>query len=213
VHYPFCSSRPASLPVNSVPELHPLRQGATRQAALRIARRRDLAAPVCRAVQGHDRHRPRHIPYNGTAPAVVDIVAGRVSLMFAAAAPSLPLIKDGSLKVLGVSSAERLAEAPDIPPIADAVPGFDVSNWSIILAPAGTPEDIVNKLHAELKAVMAIAGRPGAARQDRHDPDRQPDARGARIVRRSEVDALGQDRAAGRHRRSALAISEPEPLE
>ena len=92
-----------------------------------------------------------HIPYNGTAPAVVDIVAGRVSLMFAAAAPSLPLIKDGNLKVLGVSSAERLAELPDIPPIADAVPGFDVSNWSIILAPAGTPHDIVNKLHASSK--------------------------------------------------------------
>ena len=97
-----------------------------------------------------------HIPYNGTSPAVVDIVAGRVSLMFAAAAPSLPLIKDGSLQgARRVSSAERLAEAPEIPPIADAVPGFDVSNWSIILAPAGTPQDIVNRLHAELKAVMA----------------------------------------------------------
>jgi tripartite-type tricarboxylate transporter receptor subunit TctC len=54
-----------------------------------------------------------------------------------------------------VSSAARLAEAPDIPPIADAVPGFDVSNWSIILAPAGTPRDIVDKLHGELKAVVA----------------------------------------------------------
>jgi len=75
--------------------------------------------------------------------------------MFAAAAPSLPLIKEGNLKVLGVSSAARLAEAPDIPPIADAVPGFDVSNWSIILAPAGTPRDIVDKLHGELKAVVA----------------------------------------------------------
>jgi len=64
-------------------------------------------------------------------------------------------IKDGSLKVLGVSSAERLPEAPEIPPIVDAVPGFDVSNWSIILAPAGTPREIVNKLHAELKTVMA----------------------------------------------------------
>jgi len=76
--------------------------------------------------------------------------------MFAAAAPSLPLIKEGSLKVLGVSSAQRLAEAPEIPPIADSVPGFDVSNWSIILAPAGTPKEIVNRLHAELKAVMAL---------------------------------------------------------
>ena len=73
--------------------------------------------------------------------------------MFAAAAPSLPLVKDGSLKVLGVSSAERLAEAPDIPPIADTVPGFDVSNWSIILAPAGTPP-IVSPTPEELESFV-----------------------------------------------------------
>ena len=98
----------------------------------------------------------RHIPYNGTAPAVVDIVAGRVSLMFAAAAPSIPFFKNGTLRALAVSSAARLAELPDVPPVADTVPGFDESNWSIILAPAGTPSDIVNKLHAELKTVMAM---------------------------------------------------------
>jgi tripartite-type tricarboxylate transporter receptor subunit TctC len=98
----------------------------------------------------------RHIPYNGTAPAVVDIVAGRVSLMFAAAAPSIPFFKNGTLRALAVSSAARLAELPDVPPVADTVPGFDESNWSIILAPAGTPGDIVNKLHAELKTVMAM---------------------------------------------------------
>src|SRR5262249_24582359 len=97
----------------------------------------------------------RHIPYNGTAPAVVDIVAGRVSVMFGAAAPSLPLMREGSLRALGVSSAERLAETPDVPPIADAVPGFDASNWSIVLAPAGTPKEIVNRLNGELKRVMA----------------------------------------------------------
>src|SRR5437016_4715535 len=117
-----------------------------------VATSQHLFAELFKVMTGTDLG---HIPYNGTAPAVVDIVAGRVSLMFAAAAPSLPLIKEGNLKVLGVSSAERLAEAPDIPPIADAVPGFDVSNWSIILAPAGTPADIVNKLHGELKAVVA----------------------------------------------------------
>ena len=98
----------------------------------------------------------RHIPYNGTAPAVVDIVAGRVSLMFAATAPSIPFFKSGTLRALAVSSAARLAELPDVPPVADTVPGFDEQNWSIILAPAGTPSDIVNKLHAELKAVMAM---------------------------------------------------------
>jgi tripartite-type tricarboxylate transporter receptor subunit TctC len=155
VHYPFLLVASASLPVNSVPELiryakeHP---GKLLYASPGVATSQHLFAELFKVMTGTDLG---HIPYNGTAPAVVDIVAGRVSLMFAAAAPSLPLIKEGNLKVLGVSSAERLAEAPDIPPIADTVPGFDVSNWSIILAPAGTPSDIVNKLHAELKAVVA----------------------------------------------------------
>ena len=155
VHYPFLLVASASLPVNSVPELvryakeHP---GKLLYASPGVATSQHLFAELFKVMTSTDLG---HIPYNGTAPAVVDIVAGRVSLMFAAAAPSLPLIKEGNLKVLGVSSAQRLAEAPDIPPIADAVPGFDVSNWSIILAPAGTPRDIVNKLHGELKAVVA----------------------------------------------------------
>jgi len=155
VHYPFLLVASASLPVNTVPELiryakeHP---GKLLYASPGVATSQHLFAELFKVMTGTDLG---HIPYNGTAPAVVDIVAGRVSLMFAAAAPSLPLIKEGNLKVLGVSSAARLAEAPDIPPIADTVPGFDVSNWSIILAPAGTPADIVNKLHAELKAVVA----------------------------------------------------------
>ena len=213
VHYPFLLVASKSLPANSVPELihfakqHP---GKLLYASPGVATSQHLFAELFKVTTGTDLG---HIPYNGTSPAVVDIVAGRVSLMFAAAAPSLPLIKDGSLKVLGVSSAERLAEAPDIPPIADAVPGFDVSNWSIILAPAGTPREIVNKLHAELKTVMAIPGRPGSACQDRDDPDRQPHSRGARIVRQFGGDALGPHRAAGRYRRIALTDSvTPEPF-
>jgi tripartite-type tricarboxylate transporter receptor subunit TctC len=155
VHYPFLLVASASLPVNSVPELiayakqHP---GKLLYASPGVATSQHLFAELLKVLTGTD---IGHIPYNGTGPAVVDIVAGRVSLMFAAAAPSFPLIRDRSLKALGVSSAERLAEAPDIPPIADTVPGFDVSNWSIVLAPAGTPKEIVIRLHAELKAVVA----------------------------------------------------------
>jgi len=155
VHYPFLLVASASSPFNSVPELiryakeHP---GKLLYASPGVATSQHLFAELFKTMTGTDLG---HVPYNGTAPAVVDIVAGRVALMFAAAAPSLPLIKEGNLKVLGVSSAQRLAEAPDVPPNADAVPGFDVSNWSIILAPAGTPSDIVDKLHGELKAVVA----------------------------------------------------------
>jgi tripartite-type tricarboxylate transporter receptor subunit TctC len=142
-------------PAKTVPELIKLakeKPGEIMYASPGVATSQHLFAELFKVMTGTNL---RHIPYNGTAPAVVDIVAGRVSLMFAAAAPSLPLMKDGTLKALGVSSAERLAETPDIPPIADTVPGFDASNWSIVLAPAGTPAEIVNKLHGEFKKVMA----------------------------------------------------------
>jgi tripartite-type tricarboxylate transporter receptor subunit TctC len=155
-HYPFLLVATASLPVKSVAELIKLakqKPGEIMYASPGIATSQNLFTELLKVQTGIDL---RQIPYNGTAPAVVDIVAGRVSLMFAAAAPSIPLLKDGTLRALAVSSAARLAELPDIPPIADAVPGFDESNWSIILAPAGTPPDIVNKLHDAFKEVMAM---------------------------------------------------------
>jgi len=155
-HYPFLLVATSSLPIKSVAELvkqAKQRPGEIMYASPGAATSQHLFAELLKVQTGIDL---RHIPYNGTAPAVVDIVAGRVSLMFAAAAPSIPLLKDGTLRALGVSSAARLAELPDVPPIADAVPGFDESNWSIILAPAGTPPDIVNKLHEAFKDVMAM---------------------------------------------------------
>jgi tripartite-type tricarboxylate transporter receptor subunit TctC len=155
-HYPFLLVATSSLPIKSVAELikqAKQKPGEIMYASPGAATSQHLFTELLKVQTGMDL---RHIPYNGTAPAVMDIVAGRVSLMFAAAAPSIPLLKDGSLRALGVSSAARLAELPDVPPIADAVAGFDESNWSIILAPAGTPPDIVNKLHDAFKVVMAM---------------------------------------------------------
>src|SRR5207237_7033880 len=155
-HYPFLLVAAASLPAKTVPELIQLAKQQPNQvlyASPGVATSQHLFAELLKVMTGIEL---RHIPYNGTAPAVVDIVAGRVSLMFAAAAPSLPLIKAGSLRALGVTSAARLAEMPDVPPIGETVPGFDASNWAIVLAPAGTPKDIVNKLHEDLKTVMGM---------------------------------------------------------
>jgi tripartite-type tricarboxylate transporter receptor subunit TctC len=155
-HYPFLLVATSSLPIKSVAELiqqAKQKPGEIMYASPGAATSQHLFAELLKVQTGIDL---RHIPYNGTAPAVVDIVAGRVSVMFAAAAPSILLLRDGSLRALAVSSAARLAELPDVPPIADAVPGFDESNWSIMLAPAGTPPDIVNKLHDAFKDVMAM---------------------------------------------------------
>ena len=98
-----------------------------------------------------------HVPYKGSAPALTDVVAGHVPLLFSDTVPSLPLIREGRVRALGVSSAIRLPSAPEIPPIAEAgVPGFDAAGWGMIIAPAGTPKPIVTRLHAELKAIVAL---------------------------------------------------------
>ena len=97
-----------------------------------------------------------HIPYKGTAQAITDVVGGHVPVIFSDLAPAVPLIRDGKLRALGVSSAVRFAGTPEIPPLAEAgVPGFDAVAWLALVAPAATPRDIVDKLHAEMAAIMA----------------------------------------------------------
>jgi len=97
-----------------------------------------------------------HVPYKGSAPALTDVVAGHIPLLFSDTVPSLPLIQEGKVRALGVSSAARLPSAPQIPPIAESgVPGFDAAGWGMIVAPAGTPNDIVSRLNADLLAALA----------------------------------------------------------
>ena len=155
-HYPFVLVVNPSLPAHSVPELIRLAKeqpGKLLYASPGAASSQHLYTELFKGMAGIELG---HIPYSGTAPAVVDILAGRVALMFAAAAPTLPLIREGKLRALGVTSIERLEEAPEIPPIADTIPGFNALNWTIVLAPAETPKQIVLTLHGELKAIMAM---------------------------------------------------------
>ena len=97
-----------------------------------------------------------HIPYKGTSQAIVDVVAGRVPILMSDVAPAAPLIKAGTVRALGVSSTTRVAILPDVPPIAEnGVPGFDAVAWLMLVAPAAVPPAIVDKLHADLKAIVA----------------------------------------------------------
>jgi tripartite-type tricarboxylate transporter receptor subunit TctC len=98
-----------------------------------------------------------HVPYKGSAPALNDVVAGHIHLMFSDPLPVLPQIEAGTVRALGVSSIARWATAPNIPTIAETLPGFDAVGWGMIVAPAGTPKEIVERLHAELKAVTAMS--------------------------------------------------------
>ncbi len=92
-----------------------------------------------------------HVPYKGTPPAVTDLIAGQVSMMFANALTVLPFVKSGRLRALGISSTRRSAAAPELPTIAESgISGFEASTWFGMLAPTGTPKDIVNRLSNEL---------------------------------------------------------------
>jgi len=98
-----------------------------------------------------------HVPYKGSAPALTDVLAGHVPLLFSDTVPSLPQIREGRVRALGVSTATRLPSAPEIPPIAEVgVPGFDAAGWGVFAVPAGTPKEVVSKLTAALDAVTAL---------------------------------------------------------
>jgi tripartite-type tricarboxylate transporter receptor subunit TctC len=97
-----------------------------------------------------------HVPYRGDAPALNDLVAGHIPTQFAQPTPVLPLLHGGKVRALGISSPKRFGPMADIPTIAEAgVPGFDFSSWQMIVAPAGTPKAIVDRLHRELKAILS----------------------------------------------------------
>ena len=96
-----------------------------------------------------------HIPYKGAAPAVVDLMAGQVSLMFDNLASALPNIKAGRVRALAVTTLRRSPMLPELPTISEAgLRGFDVATWFGVLAPAGTPPEIVSKFNAEIVRIL-----------------------------------------------------------
>ena len=96
-----------------------------------------------------------HIPYKGRASAIPDLLGGRVTMMFDNMPSSLPLVKEGKLRALGVTSLKRSAAALDIPTLAEAgLPGFDAVSWFAMFAPANTPETIVTKLQLEIAKIL-----------------------------------------------------------
>jgi tripartite-type tricarboxylate transporter receptor subunit TctC len=97
-----------------------------------------------------------HVPYRNTPQSITDIVAGHVQLGFAEAGASLPLIREGKLRALAVSSLTPIPSLPDVPPFATAAnaPDFEAVSWHMLFAPAATPKPIVDKLHAEMTKIM-----------------------------------------------------------
>jgi tripartite-type tricarboxylate transporter receptor subunit TctC len=98
-----------------------------------------------------------HVPYRSTPQSVTDIAAGHVNMGFAEAGTSVPLIREGKVRALAVSSTSRLGVLPDVPPFAEAAgaPDFEAVSWHLLLAPAGTPPAIVERLRGEMQRIMA----------------------------------------------------------
>jgi len=95
-----------------------------------------------------------YIPYKGGAQAMTDLIGGQVDVTTNGMVATYPHVKSGKIRLLAVTSEKRLAQLPDVPTVSELIPGFVTGSWQGILAPAGTPQPIVNKLHAELTKIL-----------------------------------------------------------
>jgi tripartite-type tricarboxylate transporter receptor subunit TctC len=138
-----------SVGVNTVKELIALAKAKPRAITFASAgngQSNHLSGEIFRTMAGVEMV---HVPYKGSAPGLTDTVAGNTSVMFVDILSALPHIKSGRLKALGVTGDIRSPALPDVPTIADSLPGFNGNTWLGLVAPAGTPRDIVAKLSAE----------------------------------------------------------------
>jgi tripartite-type tricarboxylate transporter receptor subunit TctC len=129
--------------------------GALSYASAGIGTPHHLSAELFKAMTGAQL---QHVPYKGGGPAATDLVAGRVQVMFAPINNVMPFVKRGQLRILGVGSERRLSSLPEIPTIAESgVPGYQTDNWIGLVAPAGTPKEIVATLSRHLAAALTRA--------------------------------------------------------
>ena len=146
-----------SVPVNSVAELLALARpqpGKLSYASGGIGTSSHLAGELFKSMTGAD---IVHIPYKGNAPAIADLIGGQTQLTFATMPTVLPHVRAGKLRGLAVIGATRSAALPQLPTIAESgVPGFSVNNWIGLFAPAGTPNEIVRKVNAEVMRIMRL---------------------------------------------------------
>lgn len=103
-----------------------------------------------------------HVPYRGTPPSIQDVIAGQLQATFTSGVSLLPHVRSGTLRALGVGTPKRLAIAPEIPSIAETLPGFEASSWYGLVGPAGIPEPIAQKMYAEVRKAM---GSPEIAKR------------------------------------------------
>lgn len=195
---PFILVVHPSLPVKNVPQLVALarsRPGQLNYGAASYGGLPHLAGELFKLMNNITMN---GIPYKGGAPATVDLLAGHVPIMFNSMLASMPHMKSGRLRALGMTSIKRVAAAPDVPTIAEqGMAGFDVSGWYGVLAPAGLPADVLVRLNTEISRGMrdpAVVKRLAGEGVDAATST--PDEFATRV--KSEIDKWGKViRAAG----------------
>ncbi|HEX7557587.1 MAG TPA: tripartite tricarboxylate transporter substrate binding protein [Usitatibacter sp.] len=144
-----------SVPVKTTKEFIALARsspGTLNYASLGPATTQGLAATMFNSMTGID---AVQVPYKGSAPGVTDLLAGNVQFMFNALPSMIQQINAGRLRALGVTSAKRSSQLPDVPPLRETVPGYDVTTWYSFVAPAGTPAAVIERLNREISAIVA----------------------------------------------------------
>ena len=146
-----------SLPVRSVKDLLALARARPGELNVGSAGNGSLPHLCAELFNSAGKVHLAHIPYKGSGAAIVDVLSGQVPIYFMNILQSLPLIKAGKLRALGVTSPERSAIAPDLPAITEAgLREFDMTNWYGLLVPAATPRDVVNRLQQEVARVLNL---------------------------------------------------------
>jgi tripartite-type tricarboxylate transporter receptor subunit TctC len=146
-----------SVPANTVPEFIAYAKanpGKISMASAGVGGPQHLAGELFKSMTGLNLV---HVPYRGSTPAVTDMLAGQVQLMFDVTPTALPQVKAGKLRPLAVTTKERIAALPDIPSLADFLPGYEAEGWLGIGAPTGTPADVIATLNKQINAALADA--------------------------------------------------------
>lgn len=188
---PFILVATPALPVSSVGDLVALARkdpGALTFASVGLGSASHVTGELFKRQAGIDM---RHVPYRGGAPAVNDIIAGHVSLLFATPLESTAHIQDGRMRVLGVSPKNRTTMFPNAPTIAETLPGFEVSVWFGVLAPAGTPPEVVGRLNDAVQRAVASRDVQDKLQKLGVEPKSTSPAAFAAIIR-SDVERWGK---------------------
>lgn len=145
--------------VQDVIDLAKAKPGTLTYASAGIGTTQQLFAELFKSMAGVD---VRQIPYKGTAPGLVDVMSGAVSMMFTDIGPAISLVKDGKLKLLAVTSLERNKDMPNVPTVAETVKGYEAVGWQGLFAKSGTPKPIIDQIN---KALVADLKKPETAQR------------------------------------------------